>query len=551
VRTARIALLAAMAGSGAMLLWYGRGTTFTEDDLTYYARLVHSGFVYLQYDHLNLEYVFAPHETHLQATGRLIYEGLFATAGAQYGWYRVVAVAGVLLCVWLFFELAHVRVGPWAALAPSLLLLVCGYAWEVLLWPFDLHTTYSLAAGLGALICLERPGRRREAAACGLLVLSVATIELGLAFVAAAAVLLVTTRRYSRLWIAAVPAVLYLGWYIWAEKFDQIALTPRVTNPIDVAQSIGEASGAVIGSLLALNPTKGAGEVFVVGDVGWPVLSVLLVVALAVQIRRGPNRPFLWAAITLIATYWLLLSVAGRPPDSSRYIFPGAVGLLLVAAEALHARRLSPLVVGVLFLTLAVALPKNIQMLEAGRDTKLAESDVNRIEAGAMQLVPGADPNFVPATDPLIVSRGGGSVVPISVGQYRSGAARVGPYGLSPDQLLDLPAPSRDLADAVLARAGGLRLGEAPKAQGRSCRRIVPVAPGSPVEFPIPPAGVTVTAASSAPIPVRARLFGPTGVPVSAPLAPGRRIAFLPSVSGTTRLWSGLADGPIEVCRLQ
>ncbi len=66
-------------------------------------------------------------------------------------------MVGVLLCVGLFFELAQVRIGPWAALAPAILLLFYGYAWETLLWPFDLHTVYALAAGLGALLCLDRP----------------------------------------------------------------------------------------------------------------------------------------------------------------------------------------------------------------------------------------------------------------------------------------------------------------------------------------------------------------------------------------------------------
>jgi hypothetical protein len=538
-----------MAGAAVLLLSLGRGTTFTGDDVQYYARLVaHGGFSFTQYDHLSLEYLLAPHNDHLQVVGRLIYEGLFATAGTHYVWFRIAAVAGVLLSVGLFFELARVRIGPWAALGLSVLLLLCGYAWEVLLWPFDLHTTYALAAGLGALLCLERPSPGRDAVACALLVLSVATIELGLAFVAAVAVLLVTARRFPRLWIVAIPAVLYGVWYIWATKFDQVAY--HESNPIDVGQSIGQASGAVVGSLLALNPaTTESGQVFVVGDAGWPVLSLLLLAAVLFGIQRGPNRPFLWAALTLVFVYWLFLGLADRPPDSSRYIFAGSVALLLVIAEALHARRVSPLLLGVLFVALAAAIPKDIQMLRAGRATKLGESDVNRVEAGAVTLVPGANPGYVPALDPVVIGRGGGSAVPIALGQYLNGAARVGPYGYSAAQLAGLPPPLRDLADAVMARAGGLRLGQAPATSGGACRRLSPATAGSPVEFPIPPEGVVVAGASAAPVQVQARLFGPTGIPVSPPLEPGRRIVLLPSVAGTPRGWSGLADGPVELCR--
>ena len=546
---ARIALLAAMAASALLLLRLGRGISFTEDDVYYYARLVNRGLEVVHYDHLSVGYLLAPHNEHLQLVGRLIYEGLLSTAGTHYGWFRLVAVGGVLLCIGLFFELARLRVGPWVALGASVLLLFGGYAWEVLLWPFDLHTTCALAAGLGALLCLERSGRRREAAACGLLVLSIGSIELGLAFVAAVAALLLTARRFRSLWIPAVPALLYGCWYVWSRQFHQFYFA-HVTNPIDVARSIGEASGAVIGSLLSLNPLTGTGYPFVVGDAGWPVLSLLLLAALLLQIRRGPTRPFLWATITLVLTYWLLIGVSGRPPDSSRYIFAGSVAVLLLGAEALHARRLSPLILGVLALALAAALPKNINVLRSGRNAKLGETGVARVEAGAMQLVSEGNPDFVPARDPVVISKAGMSVLglAISLGDYRLGAARVGPYGYPADQLAQLAPAQRDLADAVMARAGGLRAGPAPAGGTGPCSRRTPPPGQDSVAFPIPPRGVVLGASSATPVLVSARLFGPTGVPVWLPLQRPNRIVLAPSVSGAPRLWTGFANAPVEVC---
>ena len=187
-----------MAVSLGLILWFGRGSGFSSDDLYYYARLVNHGIGVDQYDDLSLTYLLAPHNNHLQIAGRLVYEGLFATVGPHYFWYRLIEAIGILLCVGLFFELARTRIGPWPALAPSILLLFYGYAWEALLWPFDLHTVYALAAGLAALLCLERETRWTAPAACILLTLSVAMIELGLAFVIAVAVLLATRRRWSR-----------------------------------------------------------------------------------------------------------------------------------------------------------------------------------------------------------------------------------------------------------------------------------------------------------------------------------------------------------------
>jgi hypothetical protein len=543
---ARLALLLAMVSSGVLVLWMGRGTSFSGDDLYYYARVVNRGLGVVQYHHLSLEYLLAPHNNHLQVTGKLIYEGLFATAGTNYFWYRLVEVGGVVLCVGLFFELARVRVGPWGALAPSILLLFYGYAWEALLWPFDLHTLYALAAGLAALLCLDRPGRWSDPAACLLLVASIATIELGLAFVAAVGVLLLCQRRFSRLWIVAIPAALYGGWYLWARQFHQTAY--HVTNAAHLLRSIGEASGAVLGSLLALNPVGHGTPPLTVGTTGWPVLTVLLGAALLIGIWRGPNRPFLWATLTLALVYWLFLGLADRQPDSSRYIFAGSVAVLLLSAEAVRERRLSPLLIGILCLIVAAALPRNIKLLTEGRTAKLDETMLNKVAAGAEQLASRPNPDFLPNTDLLVVSRGGAGPVSISAGQYLSGSERVGPFGYSARQILASPAPLRDLADAVLAHAGGLRVGPVTGPRSSRCREVRSKAAAQFVGFSIPQSGAVVTPSGPSPIQVRARLFGLTGVPLAAELSPGHAITVAVSSTELPRDWEGLVSGPADVC---
>ena len=134
----------------------------------------------------------------------------------------MVELIGVLLCVALVFELVRRRVGAIAALAAAVLLLFLGAAWEVMIWPFDLHTAYACAAGLAALLVLERGGRGADPIVCALLVVSVATIEVGLAFVAAVAVLILwDATRLRRAWVFLVPAALYLAWSLWATRFDQ------------------------------------------------------------------------------------------------------------------------------------------------------------------------------------------------------------------------------------------------------------------------------------------------------------------------------------------
>ena len=528
-----------MAVSLGLILWFGRGSGFSSDDLYYYARLVNHGIGVDQYDDLSLTYLLAPHNNHLQIAGRLVYEGLFATVGPHYFWYRLIEAIGILLCVGLFFELARTRIGPWPALAPSILLLFYGYAWEALLWPFDLHTVYALAAGLAALLCLERETRWTAPAACILLTLSVAMIELGLAFVIAVAVLLATRRRWSRLWIPAVPAVVYTAWYAWARQFHQPAY--HASDPLEVLRTMGEASGAVIGSLLALNSVPNGNAAVTVGTAGWPLLSMVLAALLVFRLFRGPNRPFLWATIALAGAYWLALALTDRPPDSSRYIFAGSVAVLLLAAEALRGLRAPPWLVSVLFVVLALVLPRNIQMLDQGRSIKIGETELNRVEAGAEQLVgPDVDPDFLPSLDPLVVARGGAGPVSITAGQYLSGAARVGPFGYSQTEILSLSEPLRDLGDAVLAGSGDLR--SEPISQSARSAECDRVAPESPFAIPSPmallgPAGRQVPR-------FHVRFFGESGIPLLGG-APWLR---LEAGAHNDRRWEGRATAPSLVC---
>jgi hypothetical protein len=551
-RRARLVLGLGMLAGAALLLWMGRGLGFTSDELFFYNRVVSEGvFESTQYSAFSLEYLIAPHNSHLHLTGRLAYETLLRIAGTAYSGYRIAEVAGVLLCVGLFFELARTRVGPWAALAPSLLLLVYGYAWEVLLWPFNMMTTLSLAAGLGALLCLERESSRRiDIAVCVLLTLSVASMELGLAFAAGVAVWLLVERHLSRLWIVAVPVLLYAAWYLWSQQFDQVFHFDQPgtdTDLIGVLHSIGLSSGAVIGSLLAVNPVPD-GPPWTVGAAAWPVLSALFAVAVGLLvIAKRPSTPFLWTVLVVLLAYWLSIGLAGRPPDASRYIFTGSILLLLVAAEALRGVRISPWIVACLFLAVAVALPRNIQLLSDGRELKLEESNVNRVVAGAQELVgPGLRADYVSEFDPLVRARGGAGQAPITAGEHVAGAARVGSYGYSVDEIVDSSDHFRDIADAVLAHAGGLEVLPAkPVARRRGCLRLAP--PGKEVATIPLGEGVVMGTNQRDPIPVRARLFGPTPFEIGAVSAE----SWLQVTSQSAELpsdWQLIAETPLVVC---
>ena len=118
--------------------------------------------------------LFGPHNEHMVLVPVLIFKALWAATGLGGYWaFRLLVVLLHLACVVLVYAVARRRLGPWLALAPALVLLFLGTAWEIVLWPFEIQFLIPAAAGLGVLLLLEREDLRGDLIACGLLVLVV------------------------------------------------------------------------------------------------------------------------------------------------------------------------------------------------------------------------------------------------------------------------------------------------------------------------------------------------------------------------------------------
>jgi hypothetical protein len=464
------ALALAMAAASALILWAGRGTSFVSDELLYYGRLVELPDRFTVFDSANAEYFLAPFSGHLQAVGKLVYEGIFATTGTDYVVFRVVALAALLLCVGLVFALIRRRVGAPAALAAAVLLLFLGSAWEVMLWPFDLHTVFAFAAGLGALLVLERGGRHADAIACALLVVSVATIEVGLAIAVGVAVLVLSGRdRLRRAWVFAVPIGLYAVWWVWSQRYEQgdFDAAELPSAPLAVAESLSATLGALVGRIDA-----GSG-VFpqTVGINGWGIaLAVVAVAALALRVRRTGPTPWLGALVVALLAYWVLIALApDRPPDSSRYIWVGAALLLLVAAEAARGVRLSRAALAALALVIVVSLPLNITKLFDGRLYQVTDADANRAHYAMVELAAASE-----GPPPAKLERGGRDVFfGLEPGAYLEAVPRLGSIAFSLDELRASDERARGVADDTLGDLYELELqpGRPPAGQ-EGCRTL-------------------------------------------------------------------------------
>jgi hypothetical protein len=551
-RLAWLLLLPAMIVSATWMMIAGDGLTFVNDDLFYYAQYLVHGTGDIRTSH-GLEYFLAPSNGHLQVLGKLIYRAIFEIFGANYAVFRAFDVAGVMACVVLFFELARRRVGPLVALVPCLSLLFLGYAWESFLWAFDLHTIYALALGLGALLALRRETRRGDAAACVLLVLSIAMIELGLAFAVGIAIsVLIRPDRRRRLWIFLVPVALYAAWWLWARHFDQPSIEP--SNLKLIPRTVTDALAAVAGSVTGINPT-GAG-VFqpLTGVTGWgSAIAALAVVALIWRIVRGAVPRTLWVFLAVILAYWVLIALGGRPPDSSRYIFVGTLLVFLVAADALAGARLPAAAVLAALAVVVLAIPPNVAKLYDGRGPQLNDATTSRVEYAMLDLVRGPiPPEYAPGKDERVTDLGGSVFTPMPAGDYLEAADRFGHLGMPLDELRQQSLERREIADASLVGALGLKLRRAPApAEPGSCPSSLDGRPAHSVFFTVPRAGILLGSRSRRPIDVSLGRFakGGPGVRLGV-LDPGEwaRVA-LPPDSAPDAWWL-VVDGPAYACPL-
>jgi hypothetical protein len=542
---------AAMAISATWILLAGSGLWFQGDEIFYYANLVAHGGVALPAH--GVEYFFAPHNGHLVLAGRLFYRLLFELAGTDYFVFRAAEVAGYLVCVGLFFALAQRRTTPWVALAFSISLLFLGFAYESMLWPFNLHTVYALALGLAALLALEREDRRGDIVACALLVLSVATLEVGLAFTVGAAVsVLLRPDRARRVWIFLAPIVLYAIWWLWARKFDQSEVL--FSNIRLIPADLTNALGAVAGSIFGLNPTGAEvrPEVTTV-TAGGMVVAGFAVAGLVVRIRRGSVPHSLWVSLAVLITYWLTIAMGGRPPDSSRYILVGAVMVLLVAADALRGIRFSPLATAGFFLVVALAIPANIAKLNDGRAVYRGIADVSRTEYAMLDLVGDkVDPGYVAGVDPAVQAVGGGIYVPLSAGDYFRGREQNGSLGMPLDQVRSEALELRQIADVTLVGAARIRLDPAPApADPANCPSVADASPENVAYFKLRPGGALLGSRSGQGVSVGVSRFGP-GIPGASvgSLKPGDWATLRTPADAAPDPWRAAVSGPVYVCPL-
>lgn len=428
---------------------------------------------------------------------------------------------GALLYVYL-----RRRLGSWLALAATLPVLFLGSSWMILLWPFELEFTGAAAAGLAFLLLLEREDRLGDAWACLALVVAIGFGSLGLSFAFAGAVAVWQTRRtrgWGRAYVVLIPAVLYLAWYAgWGHTAEHhVTLENVLKSPRFVMEGLASAAGSVFG----LNTETEAST----GEPVWGRAIILVLIGLAVawKRRRPGLSPYVWRTGAAMFSYWLLAGfsfIPGREAASNRYIYAGAIFLLMMAADLLDGVRVDRRAITVVLGVAVLAVLPNIGLMREGSEVLKTQSELTRADTAAIQIARQTIPPEL-ALDPSFT--GTLANVAIVPGPYLEVTDKHGSPAYTPTELTEASPLAQHWADVFLAKALPLSFevlsGEKPPAA--SCSSGAQGA--TEVEVEQGPGTVFIEAAEGAEVHVTARRFSVAEFPVELGSVPAGSVARL------------------------
>ena len=529
-----LCLAAAVAISGAILIDHVSHLTFLSDEW----ELLVNRHGWSAGDFLD------PYQEHLVLAQAALYKLLLALFGMDSALpFQVVATVVFLLGAVVLFVHLRTRVGAWPALLAAVLVLFLGDAFEDLLLAFQVGHYGSVAAGLGMLIALDRDDRQGDRIACALLALSLSFSSIGLCFAAGALADLALSRRprAGRLYVALLPLELYAIWWLgWGHTADSNLSAENVRG---LPEYVFKAIAAGIVSLLGLATGDGSepdqphliyGEVLLVAGVCLAVFRLR-------QLGRVPRDLLIVLAIGL--SFWVVAGLARGPdrfPTSSRYQYPSAIFLLLIAAELLRGVRIRTRAVVVAAVVGAWAISGGMSLLYREYEERwVPSSDSLRASLAGVEIARGSivrsfQVDFVTVTAPARA--------------YFDAVDEDGSPAYGEDELAGRPEADRQYADGTLATALGIRLAAArPPDDTRRCDALDPATTAG---LPLSTGAHTLVNTAPADVEVLLGRFS-DGLPVGlGPLPAGGAAALEIPADRSDRPWRlGVSgQGPVAIC---
>jgi hypothetical protein len=508
-RRPRYSLAVLLAASFVLLLWMGRGLSFFFDEWDFvthdYGGGIHS--------------LLAAHVGNISVFPVAVYKVLFHLVGLDhYVVFRLVVICLHLVCGALVYVLAARRIPAASALLAAALILFLGAAWEDLLWGFQVGYMLSAAGGLGAWVLLDERRRWSSVAAMTCLVVAVGSSSLGIAIMVGVAVELAWQRRWRDGWIVMVPALLYVLWYLGYGE-SQVTVGSLIQAPGFAVDLAAAAFGGLAGRGL---------------EWGRPLALFGLVILARRLLRPLPVSPRLAGLLAAGVALWAVTAVARSTisqPEASRYIYLGAIVIVLVGVELLRGVDISARAMALGAVVVLACALSGLTVLHAGAAGLRGNSQTVVAELGALEL----DPDHVPPTYQPDAQR----APQIQAGPYLHTVRAIGSSPAdSPGRIVASDSASRAAADTVLVQIGAATLvplgSAAPSSlapapgvlalqgnvtQNRSCLQLAPVAGESLTgAFTLPEGGVAVHVRAPGAASLAVRRFGETFNPLGGPV---------------------------------
>jgi hypothetical protein len=527
-----------MALSGGLLLhWLGR-LTFWRDEWDF---LLHRrGWT--------LDTFLQPFSEQLLAIPILIYRLLIGAFGMDSPLpFQIVAVVLFLASVAVLFIYVRRRVGEWLALAAILPILFLGPSWDDLLFPFQMALFLCVAAGIGALLALERRDRPGDVAATALLLGALFSFALGIAFVAAATAEIAFGRdRWRRAYVVAMPTVLWLIWYAgWGhEARTFISISNFANSPTYMLDGLAASLATWLGlGTGTYDPSP--------LDWGRPLLVVALgLAAWRLFVLRRPSARLAGTAVVLLG-FWFLTALNSNPlapATAGRYQYLGIVLMAMVAAElasGLRVRRFATVAIVLVGVTAAIVNGEHLRQAARGL------ADIAQQERGGLAALELARGRVAADFELTEQNSGVDYLALLDAGSYFSAIDAYGSPAYTAAELTSAPESARGAADMVSAAALGVRLHPGGTPQPRTCARLRPGV--APAVVGVPTEGM-VLRASLPETRVSLRRYATGSFPVALGALPVRKTVLIRiPPDRSSRPWSAqlTGGGPVAACRAQ
>ena len=257
----------------ATLLWLGRGLTFFADEWAVMAERP-----------ISLDSFLQPFNEHWLGVMTIVYRLLLEAIGlSTYMPYLALLAVLHLVVVAEVYVLARRAAGPWLGAAIAVVVAFFGSGFENLFWAMQIGFVGAAALGLGAFILFDgQPGRGRVVAGTALSTVAMMTSGFGIFMLVLLGLDLLLDPRRRRLVLAlAVPAGVYLAWYVVFGRSgvgtarDPFTLDALLSVPYFIVDGVGTAFGSALG----------------IGPVPGRIAAIALAVVIVIQLVRGRSVP--------------------------------------------------------------------------------------------------------------------------------------------------------------------------------------------------------------------------------------------------------------------